>query len=544
MPQSGDSESGCCRSGPNMLDRRNPIHKFQGEHMIQYDVDGDEAMVLEGAKSSSWTQCKTNSRTRIDGTKTGVVIALRRMVERMRIPHEKMEGLSVIGIDCGFFGHVREDVLPILCVKCRNSSTGCMGTTVVDRKGALNYASSILTAIINSLGFKRVLVRPDNGRSLLNLIEPFFWRAMCQVGADDVSRIGSSSKRLCRVGVREIKAQTRILRSQLEQWLGSQIDEKDPLSWIPRHAANCVSRYRIMDDGRTQNKRWCGKISSTGGIWWVSTLQTSRWEHCIARWRPEVCWAVSMWGVTRDLVLWFSSRQTTREEKKFREWWNTRDGIACSVQRVLEFLGNRDQINGIWWDSLYRKRRQNKVLRLWSWCLQFRKLIGEHMSRREILWSTDTQTNARHARSWCQACTMQRFFMTTDAETALVSSWQNVFFFFGEMMEWESHVTTCHAPLATSHPHNLRGADPAQPHGHGAWDRPPHVRRGDPTGKLQRPMQLHRRHACSIRRLIRSGSDLVRASASNCTKVRPTAPHFQSQNHRRAASWLHEFRVW
>ena len=46
---------------------------------------------------------------------------------------------------------------------------------------------------------------------------------------------------LAEVGVREIKVQTRILRSQLEQRLGSRIDEKDPLmSWIPRHAANCV----------------------------------------------------------------------------------------------------------------------------------------------------------------------------------------------------------------------------------------------------------------------------------------------------------------
>ena len=41
---------------------------------------------------------------------------------------------------------------------------------------------------------------------------------------------------LAEVGVREIKAQTRILRSQLEQRLGNRI-EKDPLmSWIPRHA--------------------------------------------------------------------------------------------------------------------------------------------------------------------------------------------------------------------------------------------------------------------------------------------------------------------
>ena len=62
------------------------------------------------------------------------------------------------------------------------------------------------------------------------------------------------------VGVREIKAQTRILRSQLKQRLGSRIDEKDPLmSWIPCHAAKCASRHRIMDDVRTPDQRRCGK---------------------------------------------------------------------------------------------------------------------------------------------------------------------------------------------------------------------------------------------------------------------------------------------
>ena len=42
--------------------------------------------------------------------------------------------------------------------------------------------------------------------------------------------------------------------------MGNPIDTKDPLmSWIPRHAANCVSRYRIMDDGQTRDQRRCGK---------------------------------------------------------------------------------------------------------------------------------------------------------------------------------------------------------------------------------------------------------------------------------------------
>ena len=88
----------------------------------------------------------------------GVVIALRR-----RVPE--------IGIDCGFFDRDREDVLPILCVKCRNSSTRCLGSTVFDRTGASDYESSFLTAFIKSLGFKKILMRSDNEREMLILIE-------------------------------------------------------------------------------------------------------------------------------------------------------------------------------------------------------------------------------------------------------------------------------------------------------------------------------------------------------------------------------------
>ena len=122
--------------------------------------------------------------------------------------------LPDIGIDHGFFGRDREDVLPILCVKCRNSSTGCSGATVVDRKGASDYVSSFLTAFIKSLGFKRILVRSDNGRSLLSLIE----RVMSNVTGVELVHMTSpegdhAANGLAVVGVREVKAQTRILRS-------------------------------------------------------------------------------------------------------------------------------------------------------------------------------------------------------------------------------------------------------------------------------------------------------------------------------------------
>ena len=122
--------------------------------------------------------------------------------------------LPEIGIDYGFFGRDKEDVLPILCVKCRNSSTGCVGATAVDWKGASDYASSFLTAFLKSLGVKKILVRSDKDRSLLSLIDC----VTCNLTGVELVMMTSldgdhQTNGLAEVGVREIKAQTRILRS-------------------------------------------------------------------------------------------------------------------------------------------------------------------------------------------------------------------------------------------------------------------------------------------------------------------------------------------
>ena len=83
-----------------------------------------------------------------------------------------------------------------------------LGTTVVDRKGASDFASSFLTAFIKSLVFKRILVRSDNERSLLSLIE----RVTSNLTGVELVLMTSpdgdhQANGLPEVGVREIKAQ-------------------------------------------------------------------------------------------------------------------------------------------------------------------------------------------------------------------------------------------------------------------------------------------------------------------------------------------------
>ena len=86
-----------------------------------------------------------------------------RSVERSSAAHASREEgeLPDIGIDHGFFGCDREDVLSILFVKCPNGSNGCLAATVVEKARQ--------TTFITSLAFKRILVKSDNERSLLSL---------------------------------------------------------------------------------------------------------------------------------------------------------------------------------------------------------------------------------------------------------------------------------------------------------------------------------------------------------------------------------------
>ena len=169
----------------------------------------------------------------------------------MRIPHERKES-------CLKLASIMASLVATKKMCCRScvSGVGTVQLVVWEQQlltGRERQMSSFLTAFIKSLGFKRILERSDNDRSLLSLIE----RVTSNLTGVELVLMTSpegdhQANGLAEVGLREIKAQMRILRSQLEQRLGSRIDEKDPLmSWIPRHAAKCVSRYRIMDDGRT-----------------------------------------------------------------------------------------------------------------------------------------------------------------------------------------------------------------------------------------------------------------------------------------------------
>ena len=65
---------------------------------------------------------------------------------------------------------------------------------------------------------------------------------------------------LAEVAVREVKAQTRVVKSHLKERLKRSLEWTEPLpTWLVRHSANCLSRYRIQADGKTPDQQRTGK---------------------------------------------------------------------------------------------------------------------------------------------------------------------------------------------------------------------------------------------------------------------------------------------
>ena len=137
------------------------------------------------------------------------------------------------------------------------------------------YAPSSLTGWLRGLGWKRLLLRSDNERALLAFLRA---AAASLEGVEVIEQAipegDHSANGLAEVGVREVKAQTRVLKSHLEERLKRQLDWSEPLAtWLVRHAASCLSRYRSQTDGKTPDQR------RTGKRWRLSNLERKQHSY-------------------------------------------------------------------------------------------------------------------------------------------------------------------------------------------------------------------------------------------------------------------------
>ena len=114
--------------------------------------------------------------------------------------------------------------MPVIVAKDR--STQCFAGTALAKKGVDDYATSFLTAFLLSLGWKRLVLRSDNEPSLLALLRRV---AANLPGIEVIPKTSPegdhAANGLAEVGVREVKSQSRVIRSQLEARLQKRLTE-------------------------------------------------------------------------------------------------------------------------------------------------------------------------------------------------------------------------------------------------------------------------------------------------------------------------------
>jgi hypothetical protein len=179
-----------------------------------------------------------------------------------RVHHEAGD-LPEIAFDYCYLGEGNE--MPILEAKDRDTQS--LYATTLLCKGRKDYARSFLCGVVRGLGHRKIIFRSDNEPSILALL------LTVKEGCPETQIIFRSSPEgdsrangMAQVAVREVKGQARVLMSEVRANYKHELSVKDPvMTWAVRHAANCINRGRIGEDGLMPERRRDERVGAGGG---------------------------------------------------------------------------------------------------------------------------------------------------------------------------------------------------------------------------------------------------------------------------------------
>ena len=163
-------------------------------------------------------------------------------------------------------------VMPILAIK--DSKSKGYGASTLKKKGAEAHAVAFVAGYIKELGYRRILTQTDGEPAIVSLMESVA-ASLPEVEfvPQNSPPYDHSANGEAEVAGRELKRHCRAIKFASEERSGKHLPKGHPLlSWIPRHAANVLSRYRRGDDGRTAEQRRTGR----------------RWRKPVARFGEQI----------------------------------------------------------------------------------------------------------------------------------------------------------------------------------------------------------------------------------------------------------------
>ena len=125
--------------------------------------------------------------------------------------------------------------MPILVAKDRRSKV--IRARVIPQKGRHWYGVKIAARVVGSLGYKRVILKSDQGPAILNLKEGVKNESAAEITFEESPGYDSKGNGEIEQAVQAVQGQFRTMKDALESRYGVRFDGDHPcIPWLVAHA--------------------------------------------------------------------------------------------------------------------------------------------------------------------------------------------------------------------------------------------------------------------------------------------------------------------
>ena len=168
--------------------------------------------------------------------------------------------LPEVVFDYGFFGG-KEDEETLAVQVARDRRTQMIFANVVPRKGMIHeHGAKSMVDDLAKLGYHEIILKCDGEPALKNVQAEVQRRRSAQTILENSVPGDSKTNGAAERAVKAVGEQVRVLRAGLQARLDMVVRTSHPmLTWLVQHAADCLSKYQIGEDGKTAYERLKGK---------------------------------------------------------------------------------------------------------------------------------------------------------------------------------------------------------------------------------------------------------------------------------------------
>ena len=184
--------------------------------------------------------------------------------------------------------------MPILTFKCRKSKG--VFAYLVPQKGATGYAIKRSSEVFKYLGHNKVIYRSDQEPAILDLKDRVKNEVslFTEVVLESTPVGDSQANGAIENANQYIKAQIKTMFASLQDRYKREIPEDhNCMAWLITHAAACINRYSIGEDGKTayqriRMKRFRRDVAEFGECIWYLRANSKDEKSLRSRWHNGI----------------------------------------------------------------------------------------------------------------------------------------------------------------------------------------------------------------------------------------------------------------